>query len=170
MFLKKIGWTIKYITSTIKHKWFVVIAGRKLPKKYRVSWYRLLLHDWSKFTLSEAPHYGRHFFGDKGNAEAFYRAWLHHANCNAHHWQYWILETDKILPMPKKFVHEMVADWMGAERSYNNSWDMSNWLLDNLLKIQIHENTREYLYEVLSNSGYEQIVKRIIVKKRLEEI
>ena len=173
MFFKKISWTFKYISATIKHKWFVLLAGRKMPKKYRVSFYRLLIHDWSKFTLSEAPHYGRSFFGDKGDPDAFQRAWLHHTHCNPHHWQYWILESNKIIPMPKKFVHEMVADWWGAGRSYQGSWDMGGWLVNNLNKIELDEGTREYLYDILREMNYKEVVHRaeqkLILDARIEK-
>lgn len=174
MFFKYIGWTIKYMLATLRHKWYVLRAGRKLPKKYRVSWYRLLIHDWSKFTLSEAPYYGRHFFGDKGNFSKWQDAWLHHIHKNPHHWQYWIFQDGKYHEMPKKFANEMVADWMGAGRAYAGSWDMSGWLVNNLNKIQIHENTREYVYEILKELGYEKVVERVqqkeILSRAIEEL
>lgn len=174
MFFKYIGWTAKYVFATIKHKWYVLRANGKMPKKYRVSLYRALIHDWSKFTLSEAPHYGRSFFGDRKDPDGFQRAWLHHANTNPHHWQYWILETNKILPMPKKFANEMVVDWMGAGRAYAGSWDMSGWLVNNLNKIELEESTREYVYEVLSELGYDKVLERVkqklILDKAIDEL
>ena len=169
MILKYLYWSLKYIIATIRHKWFVLLAGRKLPKTYKVSWYRLLIHDWSKFTLAEAPHYGRSFFGDRGEPDRFQRAWLHHANTNPHHWQYWILEEGKILSMPKKYVHEMVADWMGAGRAYQGSWDMSGWLVNNLNKIQLEQSTREYVYKILNDIGYQKIVHRVQQKIIIDE-
>ena len=117
MIFKKIYWTIKHLCATIKHKWYVLVAGKSvLPKKHRVSLYRLAIHDFTKFLPVESVHYGRHFFGDKKTPDKFYRAWLYHANHNPHHWQYWILQQDRVMEMPKKFVREMVADWLGAER------------------------------------------------------
>lgn len=169
MLLKYLYWTTRHFLATIKHKWYVLLAGRKLPRKYKVSWYRLIIHDWSKFTLAEAPYYGRHFFGDKKNPDGFGRAWLHHANTNPHHWQYWILQTNKILPMPKKFIHEMVADWMGAGRSYQGSWDMGGWLVNNLGKIELEDNTKEYLYKLLEEIGYKTVVGRVKQKTLLNE-
>ena len=166
---KRLFWTYKYIVATIKHKWFVLLAGRKLPKKYKVSWYRLLIHDWSKFTLSEAPHYGRQFFGDKKDPSEFDKAWLHHIHKNPHHWQYWIFQDGKYYEMPKKFVHEMVADWMGAGRAYQGSWDMGGWLVNNLNKIQIDDKTREYVYEILEEIGYKEVVARVKQKAILDE-
>lgn len=167
--IKRLLWTYKYIVATIRHKRFVLIAGRKLPKKYRVSWYRLLIHDWSKFTISEAPHYGRHFFGDKQAPDKFEKAWLHHIHKNPHHWQHWIFQDGKYHEMPKKFVKEMITDWMGAEKAYNGSWDMSGWLLANLNKIQINDNTREYVYKILEEIGYKEVIIRVKQKAILDE-
>jgi len=157
------------MVATIKHKWFVMLAGKKLPKKYKVSWYRLIIHDWSKFTFSEAPHYGRSFFGDRKYPEKFDKAWLHHIHCNPHHWQHWIVQSGKLLPMPKKFIHEMVADWMGAGRSYQGSWDMGGWLINNLNKIEIDDETRSYLEEILIGMEYEEVVLRASKKSILDK-
>ena len=50
-------------------------------------------------------------------ADAFKRAWLHHQR-QPHHWQAWCVVGDRgaivPLPMPQRFVLEMVADWYGA--------------------------------------------------------
>lgn len=167
--LKYLYWTIKHVLATVKHKWFVFVAGKIImPKNHKVSMYRLIVHDWSKFSISEAPHYGRNFFGDKERKDLFHRAWLHHANSNPHHWQYWVLQKDIIVPMPKKFIREMVADWLGAEKSYGKSWDMSAWLIKNLGKVEIEDSSKEYLYHILIALGYENVIKRVIIKEKLQ--
>lgn len=96
-----------YLWKVICHKWFVFIAGRACG----VSYYRLLIHDWSKFTPLEFMGYARKFHGkymteaENGKAmqigcagswwpqekvdKAFSKAWLHHQHANPHHWQYW---------------------------------------------------------------------------------
>lgn len=97
---------LKYLA---RHKWFVFIAGRSLG----VSFWRLLIHDWSKLTPSEWTPYADSFYGNyppwdrakiecpgysgktkESVAEAFTRAWLHHVHFNKHHWQYWTLIDD----------------------------------------------------------------------------
>lgn len=77
---------MNYFWLTIKHKWFVFLAGLKTG----VPLWRLIIHDWSKFTPSELPHYQRQFFGDKDDPLGFAAAWLHHQNHNPHHWEYWL--------------------------------------------------------------------------------
>jgi hypothetical protein len=77
---------MKYFWITLKHKWFVLIAGLKLG----VPLYLLILHDWTKFTPIELPHYQRQFYGKADQPLNFSYAWLHHQRCNKHHWEYWI--------------------------------------------------------------------------------
>ena len=123
---------MNYFWLTIKHKFYVFLAGLKT----KAPLWRLIIHDWSKFTPSEYPHYQRQFFGDKGDPVGFSKAWLHHQNANPHHWEYWIsrsghskgVNNSNILDMPEWAVREMVADWMGAGKAYNGKWpDVSNW-------------------------------------------
>ncbi len=63
---------MKYFILTLKHKWFVLLAGLRVRK---IPLWRLIIHDWSKFTKYELPHYERQFFGDKGDPEGFAKAW-----------------------------------------------------------------------------------------------
>lgn len=147
-------WGLKYLCLTIKHKWYVGLAGLKVG----VPVWRLIVHDWTKFLPCELPAYGRQFFGDKGDPYGFAKAWAHHQNYNPHHWEYWIPRTahnksgypDNVpLPMPETYVREMVADWMGASKAYTGSWDMNEWLDKNLLKMVLHGDTITVLRDVL---------------------
>lgn len=154
---------MNYFWLTVKHKWFVFLAGRKLG----VSLWRLIKHDWSKFTPSEYPHYQRRFFGDKKPCTAFDTAWLHHIHCNDHHWEHWILQVDseivpgtydrKSLPMPEVAAREMLADWMGASRAYEGKWPKPGewrWLHENWSRIWLHEETDTLLAGILFGMGY----------------
>ena len=96
---------LRYLRYVIRHKWFVLIAGLRVGAPL----WRLLIHDWSKFTPAEWSGYVRYFFGGwrswadgpvKEHAKSlvqpdFDRAWLHHQKANKHHWQYWILTPDR---------------------------------------------------------------------------
>ena len=155
--------TLKYMRLTLRHKIFVFQAGLKTKAPI----WRLIIHDWTKFTLSEAPHYGRQFFGDKGDPLGFSYAWLHHQRMNPHHWEYWIPISGhnkggfgdlEPLPMPEWAVREMVADWMGASRAYEGRWpskDKWPWLEANLavIKQRMHPVTRERVDGVLESVG-----------------
>lgn len=144
--------TLQYLWLTLRHKLFVFRAGLRTGAPI----WRLVVHDWSKFTPAEAPHYGRQFFGAKDDPDGFARAWLHHVHCNPHHWEHWIPITghgrgdsgDLVpLPMPEWAVREMVADWLGASRAYGGSWPLTffgwAWFCDNWYSIsrRLHPDT-----------------------------
>jgi hypothetical protein len=139
---EKIKWSLQYAWITIKHKWFVVVAGIKIG----VPLSTLLKHDNSKFSLKELPHYGQHFFGDKGNPDGFAKAWLHHQKHNKHHWEYW---SGQPVEMPDEYVLEMIADWMGAGRAYTGSWDISEWFVQNNEKMKLHPLTRAKVVRII---------------------
>lgn len=152
--------TAKYMWLTVRHKVFVFRAGLRTGAPI----WQLVTHDTSKFSRAEAPHYGRQFFGDKGDPEGFGRAWLHHQNHNPHHWEYWIPRTGhnrggdggdgEPLPMPERYVREMVADWLGASRAYEGAWPASReswpWLQKNLPGLRLHPETRASVERVLN--------------------
>lgn len=155
--------SIKYAWLTAKHKFYVYKAG----KWTGAPWWRLIVHDLSKFGPKELPHYGRHFFGDKSDPEGFARAWQHHWTHNHHHWEYWVIVTqhtknknhisDEIaLDMPEAYIREMVADWLGAGRAYEGSWPDSDqnwtWLNNNLHKMKLSKNTLLTLEKVLKET------------------
>lgn len=150
--------TWKYIWLTIRHKWFVFCAGIKT----KTPLWQLIIHDWSKFAPLEAPAYGRQFFGDQNDPLGFSRAWNHHQKTNPHHWEYWIMISGhnrggfpdgSALPMPERYVREMVADWLGASRAYEGRWPRSlmswKWFIENFGKLRLHPVTRETCWKVL---------------------
>lgn len=157
----------KYLNYVIRHKWFVFQAGLKMS----VSLWRLMKHDWSKFLPSEFIPYARYFYGDRErylenervfkatgiNAgpwmyeieRNFNIAWLLHQHRNDHHWQHWMLRNDdgttECLPMAHAARKEMIADWMGAGRAITGQWEAAEWYAKNYTKIQLHQDTREFV-------------------------
>ena len=155
---------MRYLIATIKHKWWVFIAGIRLGG---IPLLRLLIHDWSKFTWAELPHYNRRFHGANNDPLGFAMAWNHHECHNPHHWGYWIARSGKFtgqcLPMPRSYAREMVADWLGAERAYGSSWDMTKWLTANLPRIRLHQASRAHVYEALTELGYGNLIASLPV-------
>lgn len=151
--------SIKYFWLTIKHKYFVFIAGLKIGCPI----YLLILHDLSKFSPFELPHYGRQFYGDKTQPLKFSYAWNHHQKTNKHHWEYWISITGpnrggysdmEPLPIPKKYIFEMIADWLGASRAYEDKWPWDgkwNWFENNFDKIKLNKTTRKEIISILND-------------------
>jgi len=151
---------LRYLSYVVRHKWFVFLAGLKTSAPL----WRLVIHDWSKFTPAEwRPYvlsfYGPWKYGDRPPVvvAAFDRAWLHHQHRNPHHWQHWILREDsgatKLLPMPEHFAREMVADWMGAGRAITGKWGALEWYTKNRAKILLAPETRCSVDALL---GYEE--------------
>lgn len=150
--------TLMYIWLTIKHKAFVFWAGLKTGAPL----WRLIIHDYTKFLPSEAPHYGRQFFGDKSDPLGFTYAWNHHQKNNPHHWEFWIPATGhnrggfqdgEPLPMPEHFVREMVADWLGASRAYEGKYPKTfeewEWFEKNFNGIRLHPASRTLVIKIL---------------------
>lgn len=160
---------LRYLSYVARHKWFVLVAGLRTGAPI----WQLLVHDWSKFLPSEWFPYVTNFYGDpipdggqwhpygKISAESmrrdrqmrFDRAWLHHQHANPHHWQHWVLREDsgalKVLPMPRRFILEMVADWAGAGRAITGQWEVAKWYYQNRHLIQLHDATRDTVESLL---------------------
>jgi len=158
----------RYLCYVIRHKWFVYQAGRWC----NVGFWRLLIHDWTKFLPCEWFAYVEKFYGKKIPVDepddfrywqargpvdaAFDHAWNHHQKANKHHWQYWLLTNDsdepkhKALDMPVKYRREMIADWMGAGRAISGKWEVWTWYEKNRNRIILSEHTRTKVEEQLA--------------------
>lgn len=148
---------LRYASYVARHKWFVLRAGLKT----RAPLWRLLIHDWSKLTRKEWTPYVRSFYGPQPRTAetkaAFDAAWLHHQHANPHHWQHWVLREDsgkeKVLPMPEKFVREMVADWMGAGRAITGYWDVAAWYQRQARQLLLHPDTSALVIRLIATTA-----------------
>ncbi|MCA9872180.1 MAG: hypothetical protein KC441_00935 [Anaerolineales bacterium] len=155
----------KYLVSLLWHKWYVFLAGRQVG----VPLWRLIVHDWQKFTPLEFGKYARNYHGDYTNSPNdrdavsldYAYAWLHHENTAPHHWGYWIPRSGKYagqpLAMPETYVREMIADWHGAGRAYQKSWNISKWISDNGAQMEpfMHEKTIDLVHHIMiTELGY----------------
>lgn len=103
-----------------------------------------LLHDVSKLLPCEFIPY-MNFFTKKDKSDtakqAFNKAWLHHIHCNPHHWEHWMLK-DKCLEMPRNYIKEMIADWIGAGITITGKNDVLGWYDKNKDNMKLHPETR----------------------------
>jgi hypothetical protein len=132
-----------YARYVARHKFYVFVAGLHV----RAPLWRLLVHDWSKFTKAEWNAYVQTFFGNKDEDRTkFQRAWLHHIHRNPHHWNHHFLTQQDgrrvVFEMPEKLIREMVADWAGAGRAQLGRWEVGMWYWQNREKMILHEKTR----------------------------
>lgn len=110
----------------LQHKWYVLLECWK-----KGLYWQGILHDMSKFSLTEFLAYSNKFHHEKEASSdqaaqheaAFQYAWLHHQHHNKHHWNYWVVNqvTQEAVPMPHKYVLEMVCDWKAMARKRKTS-------------------------------------------------
>jgi hypothetical protein len=154
---------LQYLSYVARHKWFVFLACWQI----RAPLWNAIIHDWSKFTPQEWFPYVDYFYRrggkDKHTADgksytagcddAFDAAWLRHLHRNPHHYQFWVLRQDdgqiKTLPMPERYVREMIADWIGAGRAQGHGDDVEGWYAANNHKMVLHPETRERVEQLL---------------------
>lgn len=159
---------LRYLWSVLRHKWYVLKAGRKIS----VPLWRLLIHDWSKFTPTEFGRYARWHFSGRKNRQEWAIAWHHHLRQNTHHQEYYLLGwygEDKsfyagigepiadflvVLPMPESCVREMVADMLAASRVYTGKWDIASWLNANGPKMLLHKDTLDLVNDIMIEMNY----------------
>jgi hypothetical protein len=164
-----------YMESLMEHIQNVQEAGNKIG----VDKIQLAVHDQSKFTDAEFEPYARYFYDEQGLKKKiqtkteqadFTRAWLNHLHNNEHHWQYWMIPNgfshgdileDTVLEMPSHFALEMIADWMGASKTYTGDWDMRDWLRVNAGHIILHAKTERFVRGELNKIGYGDILDEI---------
>lgn len=169
-----------YIKSVIDHKINVLEAGIELVKylglsesEYKEFKELLIIHDLSKFSKEEIFGYALWDFKTwTGDKYLFDAAWLHHKNHNPHHPEYWLNVNRSGVPsplqIPKKYVIEMVADWIGAGKSYGNS--LITWLPDNIGKFVFHSETELYLQEILGKLDIQFTISEYKGSNKIEEI
>lgn len=154
-----------FITDTlIPHKVAVYEAGVEVVTACNGTFspedkWQYLIHDLSKFSREELATYAHHFSKKETAREMkreFPLAWHHHKICNEHHPEHWLsvsragLVTP--LPMPAKFIMEMVADWKGAAKVYGGG--MESWMVENIPEMLMHDETKIQLNLVLEKLGY----------------
>jgi hypothetical protein len=152
----------------IPHKIAVYQAGLEITRQ---EWFKdfyvnkeqfldnLIIHDISKFSANESFGYASYDFKNPkpsgGIKRAFESAWHHHKMHNEHHPEYWLNPNRsgelEVQEMPKIYVFEMVADWIGAGKTYGNS--LESWLPGNYPKFKFHPNTDILLGSILGKMG-----------------
>ena len=151
---------LKYLWYVIRHKWFVFVAGLKVGE---IPIWRLIIHDYTKFSKSEWTPYVNKFYGGRAGVEdktldpnEFKQAWKHHWAHNPHHWEYWTEEYTEPQQMPDNFAREMVADWMGAGRAINGTWkELPDWYNKTKGTRVLHPSTKRRVEHLLHQMGYD---------------
>lgn len=164
--LKPMKAHLKYLKYVLSHKWYVFIESIRLGIPFLG-----LIHDWHKFLPSEWFPYVHFFYNPDGTKKqirdktgyykpddtgnrVFDKAWFLHQKRAYHHWQSWCFpDTNgnlKVLPIPDKYLCEMLADWRGAARAQGLSRDsVKDWFAVNRDKMLLHQSAADYFESVL---------------------
>lgn len=168
----------KQLKSLLRHKWYILRVGRQLGG---IPLWRLIVHDWSKFSKVEFVNYARYKYGLK-SVDGWSKAWLHHLHHNPHHPEHWILswrgDPDfyngfgqgvvpfiTVLAMPEMYVREMAADMMATSKEITGSYDIGMWLIDNMPEMRLHFDTRTRLNYVLHEVNYGKLINEITIRR-----
>lgn len=152
---------------TITHHKLLVCQGC-----FRVGLYRQgLTHDLSKYSPTEFLAGAKFYQGDRSpNAaeredKGYSEAWMHHKGRNRHHYEYWTDMNRKTgnyqpIPMPRKYLVEMVMDRRAACKTYQGSAYRDDSALRYFERSRerelMHEKTRRelaYILEMLAEKG-----------------
>ena len=155
---------LRYLAYVLRHKWHVFVACRGL----HVPIWQAIIHDWTKFLPCEWFPYVQRFYGAASpqrnrTDDAFDQAWNHHQKSNRHHWQYWVIITDRdtsrlqALSIPPRYAREMVADWIGAGRAQGKP-DVAAWYAANAAKMVLHDHTRALVEQLISEAQRRRLV------------
>ena len=152
MSLKYDGYLKNHINAV--NECYKMLTGRELKDEYGN-----ITHDRSKYSKEEYEAYDEYFYPSDGSEvgtdperkKAFNKAWLHHQNCNPHHWQYWCLiegDTGKAKPlaMPIDAINEMVADWGAFAYLSGNPNNLLSWYGANKDKMILNDDTRNTVH------------------------
>jgi len=136
---------MKYILYLLKHKYYFFIEAIEM----KLYW-AAITHDLSKFLPSEFTGYYKRFFLNDPDMKAFDIAWCHHQNRNMHHWEYWVLGGYKAVPMPKKYVKEMVCDWRAFARSHAAALSAKEFYNINKRDMILHKETIKLIEDLIN--------------------
>lgn len=133
----------RYLKYILAHKWYVLLECLKTGQIIHG-----ITHDMSKFRPSEFIPYARRFYGGEHNARAFSIAWCYHQHRNKHHWDYWVKSDGEPVPMPFKYISQMVIDWRAMGRVFNDTAE--EYYKKHKARMKLHPETIKRIEEILS--------------------
>ncbi len=131
---------LKYI---LIHKYNVAIECFKMGL-----YWHAITHDLSKFYPSEFIPYANNFHSNTKDRRAMETAWVFHKNRNKHHWDFWVKGSGDPIPMPEKYVKQLVADWkgMGRQKGFDSA---IRYYAKTKHRMRLHNITRKLINKYL---------------------
>ena len=164
----------QHFKTITRHRWLV----RKGCFKIGLYW-QGLTHDLSKYSPTEFSVGARYWTGVRSpNATereetGVSTSWVHHKGRNRHHYEYWNdLSLDTMtyesVPMPRKYLAEMVMDRIAACKVYQgNDYTPASpyeYFMRSIDRRLMHPQTRqelEYILEMLRDRGEKETFRYI---------
>ena len=165
-----------------------VAHHRRLVRRgcFRVGLYwQGLTHDLSKYSPTEFFAGVRYFQGTRSpntaerEANGYSLAWMHHKGRNRHHFEYWtdlspVTRIYEPVPMPVRYVCEMVADRIAACKTYEGKAYTDGSPLAYLDRAKesrlVHPDTMRqlrFLLQMLAERGEDEtfrFMRRVVLK------
>jgi hypothetical protein len=142
----------KLLKRIIIHKFWVAYYCFQL----KLFW-QGIIHDLSKFSLIEIKGALKYWNDTKSSLSyekdlnGYSKTFLHHRGHNPHHYEYWIHSLDEggiAAKMPKKYVLELICDYLAACKTYGgNPRNEFYWWEENKNKLKIHSETKSFITE-----------------------
>jgi hypothetical protein len=138
-----------------------------------------MTHDLSKYSLAEFCNGAKYYQGNRSpNAQereekGYSEAWMHHKGRNRHHYDYWtdmsrVTGRYESVPMPRRYLAEMVADRVAACKVYEGGSYTSGSALSYLTRSReknlMHPQTLkelDYLLTMLRDRGEKETYRYI---------
>ena len=170
----------KHFCTITRHRWLV----RQGCFKVGLYW-RGLTHDLSKYTPTEFLVGAKYYQGTRSpNAaereeKGYSEAWMHHKGRNRHHYEYWtdmspVTRTYEAVPMPRKYLAEMVMDRRAACKVYEGKnytpGSALRYFENSRERTLMHPQTRQelsFLLTMLCDEGEKatfQYIKKSLLK------
>lgn len=146
----------KHLKTVLIHKYYVFIYMVRCGYIWRG-----ITHDMSKFSWTEFSESVKYYNGKRSPIDeckkenGYSLAWLHHRGRNKHHYEYWVdyLDDGGIpIEMPRKYVIELICDWIAAGRTYAHNAGKKFTYADELEYVKwklgiakMHKNTKSYI-------------------------
>lgn len=165
--IKNILIAIKLLRRIIIHKFWVAYYC------FQVGLYwQGITHDLSKFSWTEFSRSIRYWHDkissltNERNINGYSVAFLHHRGRNPHHYEYWIYSLDnggKPIRMPKKYVLELICDYLAACRTYGGNIKTEfDWWISREQIIKMHPETKIFCRQVFFYIKYGKSLKSAI--------
>lgn len=117
-----------------------------------------ITHDLSKFSWTEIKGALKYWHPDKSSLayekelNGYSETFLHHRGRNPHHYEYWIHSLDEggvPAEMPRKYVLELICDYLAACRTYGGDIRTEfDWWMKGEDKVKIHPKTKTFCRNV----------------------